>query len=171
MSWTACDALGKCRGLILGTEERQRPGLPRPAPTLQNVSGHEPVERKRAAHESRKWSQRQEGPLRIKRVVNNLAYELKLPPQIRIHHVVPVKHPKQPTPRPPYMTTAAMWRQRRMSNRNLTMRTRTTRSTESTTNEAKQNAIQDLMERMGSYLRYGRHEPHGLPKSQEHQIK
>ncbi|KAF5971878.1 TY3B-TY3B protein [Fusarium bulbicola] len=41
---------------------------------------------------SKKWSQQRTGPFRIKRVVNDLAYELELPDQGKIHPVISSKH-------------------------------------------------------------------------------
>ncbi|VTT76585.1 unnamed protein product [Fusarium fujikuroi] len=41
---------------------------------------------------SKKWSQQRTGPFLIKRVVNDLAYELEIPEQWKIHPVISVKH-------------------------------------------------------------------------------
>ncbi|KAF5712771.1 ribonuclease H [Fusarium globosum] len=40
----------------------------------------------------KKWSQQRTGPFRIKRIVNDLAYELELPDQWKIHPVISSKH-------------------------------------------------------------------------------
>jgi len=53
-------------------------------------------------HENRKLSHQREGPFRVKRKAGNLAYELELPPNYKIHPVVSVlqleKLPQEPDP-------------------------------------------------------------------------